>query len=112
MPDTKIDTVTYTKRGVVLVGKKKQYRDLLEACRTPSSLSQIHFCMTKKMGKAGLIKAVKRMIRAGLLSTSGEYKDSWQPPLYKLTDIGERLISVAPGNKKTVQWIIGGDNGR
>lgn len=108
--DTDSDTLKYTKRCILLVGKKKQYRDILEACRTPASLGQIHFNLTKKMGKTTLIKAIKRLIRGRLLVRSTEYFSVWQPPLYQITPISERLLEVVPtGNKRTVQYIIGGD---
>jgi len=67
--------------------------------------------MTKKMGKPGLVKALHRFVRADLLKRSEEFKDAYQPSLYQVTDMGLRLLEIAPGNKKNVQYVVGGNNG-
>lgn len=89
------------------VGQKKQYRDVLEACRESSTLAQIHFSMTKKWSKGSLNRAINRLIRAHLLKRTTEYKSMYDPSLYKITDMGLRLLERVSGNSKSAQWVVG-----
>lgn len=107
--DPKPQSQEYTKRMLVLCGTKKQYRDVLEACRVASTQSQIRFSMSKKWMYSTLDAALKRLVRAKLLEINRPGQRYKFPTLFKLTKIGERFLGVYPGNKKTIQYVIGGD---
>ena len=94
----------FIKKTIVLVGKNKQYRDLLEICREPATIGVLHFGMPRKFSRTWIEINMARFVKAGLVRLVDV-----EPKIWLLQPRGARLLEKHPGSASHLQYIIGGD---